>query len=478
MSQAKPKPKPSKPVHVPTRHVVRSPGVVIAPVSTPTTTTTTTTTTTPITTINSTVLPSDSKHHDHSNIDPHSPHPHPHPIHPISPISPTSTTAVVTPNPSHPSHTTTPPTKIESKLGRQYNLVLFNPATKRHKLHHHQLLAERKLTAAASLPSSYFIPVNFPPYDQGDIGSCTANALCAAFKIQQQNSSTSYDPSRLFLYYEERAIENSLSQEGAVLDDGMNVLKNIGVCTESTWPYNTSQEDVKPPAFSFLQAKGNNITEWGVVNPVPDTVTGIKQVLNENLTVAIGIMVYESFESDSVANSGMVPVPNTKTESLLGGHAILIVGYDDSKNAFLVQNSWGPNWGTNQPGNTNFRGFCYIPYLYIGNANLCDECLFMTGININPVQITPPAPTPPIHGPLPTPSPPHPTPPPPHPHPTPHVPTPPHMPTPPHVPTPPHRPHVPPHIPSHVPSSHRPTPHPNLHLSSLANKLKNIKKHR
>lgn len=312
-------------------------------------------------------------------------------IVPLPPITePPEQITEPAPHPSEPEPHPSEPEPVQSAQfvsNFKYGAKLFSP--KRELKQTHRVLLGSELKQA--VPPSYSIVVPFAPYNQGPIGSCVANALCLAFKLQRPIGST-YDPSRLFLYYVTRARAGLIGQDGAYLDDGFKSLLDTGVCKEATWVYNTSKQNQRPPSNAYSEAKGNHITSWGVVSSSGGLVNNIKQVLVTNRVVTVGILVYQSFESYAATSTGMIPVPNTGTEALLGGHAIAIVGYDDSKSAFLAVNSWGTAWGTTQPsGPTNYRGFCYLPYAYIGNSNLCDEALFMTGVVIAP----PPPPPPP-----------------------------------------------------------------------------------
>ena len=151
------------------------------------------------------------------------------------------------PSPPQPPPRQTAPT-IPSNLGRTYSAKLFTQRNRALKSSHLVLLTPQQLQTA--IPSAYNIPVSFDPYDQGPIGSCTANALCTSFKLQTP-AGPQFDPSRLFLYYVERSMSNLIGQEGAYLDDGYNTLKNTGICKESTWPYNISVRDTRPPNAAY-----------------------------------------------------------------------------------------------------------------------------------------------------------------------------------------------------------------------------------
>ncbi|MDA8227156.1 MAG: C1 family peptidase [Desulfitobacterium hafniense] len=194
-----------------------------------------------------------------------------------------------------------------------------------------------------------------PVVDQGQLGSCTANAIASGLReyLILQAKQPLVRLSRLFLYYYERKLEGTVKEDsGASIRDGMKVLKNIGVCPESDDPYNIAQYTQPPTIRDILDAFHYRINQYYRVKDL----TMLKASLVEGLPVVIGIMVYESFESDAVAKTGIVPMPSTDTEQLFGGHAALVVGYDDSKQWAIVRNSWGSNWGD--------KGYFYLPYLY------------------------------------------------------------------------------------------------------------------
>lgn len=194
-----------------------------------------------------------------------------------------------------------------------------------------------------------------PVVDQGELGSCTANALASGLReyLVLQAKQPLVRLSRLFLYYEERVLEGTVNEDsGATIRDGMKVLYNIGVCPESDDPYNIEKFTQPPSLRDILDAHHYTITEYFRIS----NLTMMKAALAEGLPVVAGIMVYESLESKEVAKTGIVTMPDTDTEQLLGGHAVLVVGYDDSKQWAIVRNSWGINWGD--------QGYFYLPYKY------------------------------------------------------------------------------------------------------------------
>lgn len=205
-----------------------------------------------------------------------------------------------------------------------------------------------------------------PIVDQGQLGSCTANAIASGlgeFKLLQGGNPLTR-LSRLFLYWEERYLEGTVNEDsGAYIRDGMKVLQTIGTCPESEYPYNINKFTTTPTAKQVADAaKFRMIKGYYRVN----NVTVLKAALAENIPVVIGFDVYESFESADVYETGMVPIPNTRTESFLGGHAVLAVGYKQIKNAnyIIIRNSWGADWGD--------AGYCYMPEAFFTKGFVTD----------------------------------------------------------------------------------------------------------
>ena len=203
-------------------------------------------------------------------------------------------------------------------------------------------------------------------YDQNELGSCTANALAGAFQFEQlkqiKKRSISFVPSRLFIYYNERVLENSVNSDaGASLRDGVKTMNNDGVCSENLWKYKISRFKQKPSANCYASALKNQVQEYLSINP---SIPEIKQCLADSFPVAFGFTVYSSFMTQQVANTGIMPMPQDG-DQLEGGHAVLAVGYDDNKSALIVRNSWGRNWGLN--------GYFYMPYDYTTLAQLTSD---------------------------------------------------------------------------------------------------------
>ena len=222
---------------------------------------------------------------------------------------------------------------------------------------------------AAPLPNSVDLRPKMPPvYDQGQLGSCTANALCGAFECVVPN----YMGSRLFLYYNERMLENTIPDDkGAYLSDGIKCMEKYGICEESEWPYEPAKFAIKPSDKCYVDALTHRVVS---ATNIPDTLYGMKQSLAEGFPFVVGIMIFSSFEGNAVAETGMASMPNP-WEECLGGHAVLVCGYDDEKQLFTVRNSWGPNWGD--------KGYFYIPYTYLTNHSLASDMWNITAVEIN-----------------------------------------------------------------------------------------------
>jgi len=196
-------------------------------------------------------------------------------------------------------------------------------------------------------------------YDQGNLGSCTANALCYAYVFD----APTFSPSRLFLYYNERFLDGDVPIDaGSTLSEGINALEKYGVCKESTWSYNTNNFAVKPSKQAYAEGVKNEVI---MASRVLQTMQSMKGCLTSGYPFVVGFEVYSSFESAAVASTGMVPMPNTATEQLLGGHACICLGYDDSKGVWIMQNSWGTGWGD--------RGYFYMPYAYLTTPALAGD---------------------------------------------------------------------------------------------------------
>jgi C1A family cysteine protease len=219
--------------------------------------------------------------------------------------------------------------------------------------------------SAGLLPKSADLRGGCPAvYDQGDLGSCTANAIGAAVEFDQrkQKFPQPFAPSRLFIYYNERALEGTIpTDSGAMLRDGIKAVATQGACPESMWPYAEPKFADRPPAQCFKLGKMHPAVQY---NRLAQDLGQMKTCLAGGFPFVFGFTVYESFESDEVEKTGVAPMPESG-ETALGGHAVMAVGYDDAAGTFLVRNSWTANWG--------MSGYFTMPYAYLENNNLADD---------------------------------------------------------------------------------------------------------
>jgi C1A family cysteine protease len=241
---------------------------------------------------------------------------------------------------------------------------------------HRDFLYATPPAVAAALPTKADLRPNCPPvYDQGQLGSCTANAIAGAIEFNQKKQGLpEFTPSRLFIYYNERVLEGTSPSvdSGAQIRDGIKSVASQGVCKETTWPYNDRNSDPdpcpdcefakKPSAACYTEAKQHKIKVYQRLNAA--VISTLKGCLAGGYPFVFGFTVYESFESQEVANTGIVPMPGPQ-EKVVGGHAVVAVGYDDSAQQFIVRNSWGANWG--------LKGYFMMPYGYLTNTNLADD---------------------------------------------------------------------------------------------------------
>ncbi len=243
----------------------------------------------------------------------------------------------------------------------------------------------RHLAAPASLPTEFELDKQIPIYDQGNIGSCTANSACSCFRyeVAQLTGNFDFDPSRLFQYYNSRALQGwELEDSGAYIRDAFKAMNKWGLAIESLWPYKVNDFAKKPPTDVYLNGEKNVTVKYAAVDQNLDK---IKQTLLSGAAVSFGFNVYQSFFGSWANSTGIMPVPK-KNESLQGGHAVTIIGYDDNKKCFLVQNSWGTDWG--------LHGKFFMPYSFALNPNEADDFWCIEEVKVDDGKVpVPPTPS-------------------------------------------------------------------------------------
>lgn len=232
--------------------------------------------------------------------------------------------------------------------------------------------------SVASLPTSVDLRLLCPPvYDQRQIGSCTANGSAALFQFVSMKEGLTRHlgaamPSRRFIYHKEMMYEGDCNGDnGAQVRTGLKVLATVGVCSEADYPYSDNVQDyIKPiPNAIFAKAWWNKAITYLALD---QDLTQMKTCLAAGYPFVFGFTVYDSFESQAVANTGAVPMPKPN-ESVLGGHCVVAVGYDDSNSRFIIRNSWSDSWG--------MAGYCTMPYQYLTNADLSDDFWTLRMVN-------------------------------------------------------------------------------------------------
>lgn len=223
---------------------------------------------------------------------------------------------------------------------------------------------------SATLPKSYDGEKLFMPcYDQGELGSCTGNAVGSIIEQQmiEQKRATVFRPSRLFIYYNTRLEEGTIAEDtGAQLRTTIKVANKYGACDEITWQYNVSKFAAKPPKCAYEEASKNQALEY---ESVQQDLNHLKDAISKANPIAFGFMCYENLMSNTTASTGILGMPS-KNMKASGGHAVVLVGYDDSKRMFKVRNSWGTSWGQ--------KGYFWMPYEYVVNQDLADDFWIIT----------------------------------------------------------------------------------------------------
>ena len=210
-----------------------------------------------------------------------------------------------------------------------------------------------------------------PIEDQGQLGSCTANAACGVLEYYERRAFGKHlDASRLFVYKATRNMLGLTGDTGAWLRSTMGTLAIFGAPPEKYWPYDIPKFDVEPPAFCYAYAQSFQALKYYRLDPAGSDKTAvlgaIKSQLAAGLPSMFGFTVYASIRTPGLA--GKIPMPAPR-ENVIGGHAIVAVGYDDTlqivnpagapktTGAFLIRNSWGQSWGQG--------GYGWLPYDYV-----------------------------------------------------------------------------------------------------------------
>lgn len=221
-----------------------------------------------------------------------------------------------------------------------------------------------------------------PVQDQGRLGTCTAHAVAAAIHVEHRlQKKRPIRPSRLFIYYNERDIANDRRLRPTVnLRDALKVVAKQGACPETLHPYNELPRAVirKPLPEAYKAAARHKVARYYRISH--DSLTSeqflhqLKNCLAARHPFVFGFHMHPSFipPSSEKWEGWMMPIPRKRNDRTHGGHAVMAVGYDDRKQAVLVRNSWGKDFG--------IKGYFWMPYSLISDSGFAHDFWTIRGI--------------------------------------------------------------------------------------------------
>ena len=228
-------------------------------------------------------------------------------------------------------------------------------------------VSRMQLRAAATLPEKVDLRDKYkaiPMINQGALGSCTACAISVChMACQVIQNDFQIIPSKLFIYYNERAMEGTIHYDsGAMIRDGIKSVVRQGVCDEKEWPYNINKFRIKPPKIAYKNALSNQALLYERLRN--SVLEDLMIVLANGYPFVFGFTVYESLDSRQVARTGIYN-PDPYKEDIIGGHAVTAYGYDKKDGTFLIRNSWGSGWGQ--------RGYFKMKFEHVTNTNMAED---------------------------------------------------------------------------------------------------------
>jgi len=204
-----------------------------------------------------------------------------------------------------------------------------------------------------------------PIEQQAQLGSCVGNSVVGGLEFLQikQGKTPFVDLSRLFVYYNARLMTQDQDKDnGTYIRLAMGTLSSLGTCSEAKWPYDVTKVFIRPSWSSYREGYANKIDAYYKIDATgADRIETIKAALQAQHPVVFGMIVDQDYMD--VGSDGMVAMPKPVRVNS-GGHAQLIVGYNDNTRRFIVRNSWGVYWGDN--------GYGYVPYDYLDASDADD----------------------------------------------------------------------------------------------------------
>jgi C1A family cysteine protease len=218
------------------------------------------------------------------------------------------------------------------------------------------------------LPSEIDMRPDFDPvYNQILSSSCTGQMYVAAYRYSMKQAGLpDFMPSRLFIYYNERLLEGTTDSDcGAEIKDAFKAGNKLGICREETWGFSDKKNHIiqKPSDAAYKEAENNKIHNYATLNNT--ILDELRHCMAHKFPIGFGFTVYSSFESDEVAKSGILEMPDLSKESVVGQHAVVACGYNDRLQLAYVRNSWGADWGES--------GYFTMPYEYICHPLLAND---------------------------------------------------------------------------------------------------------
>lgn len=214
-----------------------------------------------------------------------------------------------------------------------------------------------------------------PIEDQHQAGSCVGNGVVGSLEfLQIRNGKPYVDLSRLFVYYNARLqTQDTDKDDGTYIRLGFSTLTKYGTCPEQTWAYDLNNLFIRPSWAAYRAAYPHRITSYYRIAATSgqDLVDAIKRALQAQHPIVFGVTVDQDFMN--VSSSGLVSMPKAKRVNV-GGHCMVIVGYDDNKRHWIVRNSWGKTWGSS--------GYCYVPYAYLDASDANDFWVPVLSTNV------------------------------------------------------------------------------------------------